>query len=133
MKLPIDATLHDDGKIYLKGIDLEDTWLLAMHFDNELNALSLKVDLSIWPDSNYYRAPLPKEWTCYRKAEINFVGIKEISGLFNLEDIKPSTDQHGEKDWDCIYGLRMEAPMLKFEICGRGISLIADAMELIVE
>lgn len=133
MKLPIDATLLDDGKFYLKGIDLEDTWLLAMHFDNELNVLSLKVDLSIWPDSNYYRTPLPKEWTCYRKAEINFVGVQEISGLFNLEDIKPSTDQNGEKDWDCIYGLRIEAAMLKFEICDREISLRADEMQLIVE
>lgn len=133
MKLPIDATLHTDGKIFLKGIDLEDTWLLAMHFDNELNVLSLKVDLSIWPDSNYYRTPLPKEWTCYRKAEINFVGVKGIIGFFNLEDIKPSTDSNGEKDWDCIYGLRIEAAMLIFEICDREISLTADEMQLIVE
>ena len=80
MKLPDETQIEKDGKIYLKGIDLEDSWLLGMKYDEELRVLSLKVDLSIWPESKFYRKPQPEEWTCYKKGEINFLGIKNISG-----------------------------------------------------
>jgi hypothetical protein len=133
MKLPDHSEIDKDGRIYLKGINLEDSWLLEMNYNPEEKILRLTVDLSIWPESIYYETPLAGEWTCYKKTEISFVGIGSIIGLFNLEDIKPSIDRSGEKDWDCIYGLRMEDQKCKFEICDREIILEATELKLTIE
>ncbi len=133
MKLPDDSEINSDGIIYLKGIYLEDSWLLGLNHDEELKVLCLKVDLSIWPESKFYSKPLLDDWTCYKKAEIKFIGIRKMTGLFDLTDIKPSIDATGEQDWDCIYGLRILENQCKFEICDREITLIADELQLIIE
>jgi hypothetical protein len=73
MRLPDNTEVDKEGMIHLQGINLEDTWLLAMNFDKAQKTLTLKVDLSIWPESKYYRTPTPGEWTCYRKADIGLI------------------------------------------------------------
>lgn len=133
MKLPDDSNIDETGRIVLKGIDPEDSWLLEMRYDEVQHTLTLVVDLSIWPASKYYRPPIPGEWTCYRKARIHFTGIQTAEGLFDLQEVPPNIDPNGEKDWDCIYALRLEGEMVRFTLCDREITLLAQEMQLMID
>ena len=130
MKLPEDSELIETYKISLKGIDLEDSWLLEVIFDEENHRLSFILDFSIWPESKYYTYPNPGEWTCYRKGKMNFNKVKEITGLVNLDNIEPSIDPQGEKDWGNIYRLRIENGRFAFELEEHEMTVQADELEI---
>ena len=130
MKISNALRLDDDGTF--AGFYFEDCCLLSLKFDEMKSKLTLEIDFSIWPDSIYYLTPKPNEWTCYRKGQINFIGIKQIDGLIDLADYEPTIDVTGEKDWGNIYGFRKEGEQIKFEICDREVSLVADEIEIII-
>ena len=83
-----------------KGIDLFDSFVLNWSY--KPTALELGLEVSIWPESQYYNKPKPDEFTCYRKAILRFENIGSISGLLEMENVKPSIDPDGSKDYGNI-------------------------------
>lgn len=132
MKLPVNAILSVDGIIYLKGIDLEDSFLLGLHFNEDQSELCIDLEFSIWPESQYYQPPKPNEWTCYRRGQLIFNGVKQINGFSNLKDLESSIDPDGEKDWGNIHGLRMCNEQVKLATEQIEIVLVADRLEIII-
>ena len=53
-----------------KGIDLNDTFILSWRRNG--SELRFDVEASIWPESKYYEAPKPDEYTCYKPAILTF-------------------------------------------------------------
>jgi hypothetical protein len=80
-----------------KGIDLNDSFVMGWSFDN--NRLSFKLEASIWPESKYYLEPKKEEYTCYRKAVLEFVGVHKVSGLQPIDAVPSSTDPDGSVDY----------------------------------
>jgi len=87
-----------------KGIDLNDSFVLNWSHENDL--LSFELEASIWPESEHYTTPKIDEHTCYRKATLEFLGVKKVSGLKPKESVRSSTDPDGSVDYGNIDGLR---------------------------
>ena len=87
-----------------KGIDLNDSFVLNWRHEND--HLSFELEASIWPESEYYMAPKQGEHTCYRKATLEFKGVKNISGLKPKESVQSSTDPDGTVDYGNIDDLK---------------------------
>ncbi|WP_083607995.1 hypothetical protein [Teredinibacter haidensis] len=83
-----------------KGIDLNDSFVLSWYY--EADNVSFELDASIWPESEYYSTPKKNEYTCYRKATLEFVGVKKVSGLKLRELVQPTTDPDGSVDYGKI-------------------------------
>jgi len=83
-----------------KGIDLNDSFVLDWSLEN--THLSFELEISIWPESKYYTAPKKNEYTCYRKAILEFVGVNSISGLKAKEAVNSTTDPDGSIDYGNI-------------------------------
>lgn len=88
-----------------KGIDLNDSFVL--NWSQENDHLSFELEASIWPESEYYIAPKKDEHTCYQKATLEFVGVKNISGLKPKESVQSSTDTDGSVDYGNIDDLKV--------------------------
>ena len=87
-----------------KGIDLHDSFVLNWSHEND--NLSFELEASIWPESKHYTVPKKNEHTCYRKATLEFVGVKNISGLKPRESVQSSTDPDGSIDYGNIDDLK---------------------------
>jgi len=87
-----------------KGIDLNDSFVLNWHHEND--HLSFELEASIWPESEHYTASKNYEYTCYRKATLEFVGVKNISGLKSKESVQSTTDPDGSIDYGNIDDLK---------------------------
>jgi len=87
-----------------KGIDLNDSFVLDWSRKND--HLYFELEASIWPDSEYYIAPKKDEYTCYRKATLEFVGVRNITGLKPKESVQSSTDSDGTVDYGNIDDLK---------------------------
>ena len=133
MKLPPDATLNKQEAIALTGISLEDSYLIGFSYDAGALKLCLDLEFSIWPDSRFYAKPEPGEWTCSKKGQLIFSGVKEITGLSELQNQKPFMDPDGSSDWGCIYNMRIENGLLKFETEFNEIALNAEEMGLDIQ
>lgn len=83
-----------------KGIDLNDSFVLS--WCHEADNVSFELDASIWPESEYYSTPKENEYTCYRKATLEFVGVKKVSGLKLRELVQRTTDPDGSVDFGNI-------------------------------
>lgn len=83
-----------------KGIDLNNSFVLNWNHTND--HLSFELEVSIWPESEYYTAPKKNEYTCYRKAILEFLGVRTISGLKAKEAVKSTTDPDGSIDYGNI-------------------------------
>ncbi|MDP5136065.1 hypothetical protein ORJ04_08910 [Rheinheimera baltica] len=83
-----------------KGIDLNDSFILD--WSHESGRLSFELEASIWPESAYYVAPKPDEYTCYRKATLLFKNIKAVTGLKAKNAVITSTDAGGSVDYGNI-------------------------------
>ncbi|MGX5172429.1 hypothetical protein ACUR5C_00210 [Aliikangiella sp. IMCC44653] len=83
-----------------KGIDLTDSFVL--YWELERNCLSFDLEASIWPESRYYSKPKDDEFTCYKKARLDFLNVNSIQGLKDMSQVTPSTDADGEKDYGNI-------------------------------
>ena len=88
-----------------KGIDLNDSFVLDWNYEN--NCVRFELDTSIWPDSKYYVEPKPNEYTCYRKAILQFVNTVAVSGLKPKSAVMSSTDPDGSIDYGNIHTLQV--------------------------
>jgi hypothetical protein len=88
-----------------KGIDLTDSYVMDWCFEND--RLSFQLEASIWPVSEYYTEPKAGEFTCYRKATLQFTGVQHVSGLKPKEAVPFSTDPDGTIDYGNIEGLEV--------------------------
>lgn len=86
-----------------EGVDLNDSFVLGWTQDD--GRLAFYIEASIWPASKYYSTPKEGEYTCYRKAVIEFVGFIEIIGLRPIELTLSSTDPDGSKDYGTVDSL----------------------------
>lgn len=87
-----------------KGIDLNDSFVLSWR--RGTNELAFEVEASIWPESEYYEKPKKDDYTCYKPARLLFANVKEVNGLFEMDQVKSSTDATGEKDYGNIEALQ---------------------------
>lgn len=87
-----------------KGIDLNDSFVLNWSHEND--HLYFELEASIWPESEHYTAPKNDEHTCYRKATLEFVGVKNIRGLKSKESVQSTTDPDGSIDYGNIDDLK---------------------------
>ena len=83
-----------------KGIDLNDSFVLSWEGDD--TKLSFELEVSIWPESEYYSKPKNGEYTCYRKAALTFTKVKSINGLKRIELVPSTTDPNGSTDYGNI-------------------------------
>jgi hypothetical protein len=83
-----------------KGIDLNDSFVLGWSL--EPGRLAFELEASIWPESGYYTAAKPDEYTCYRKATLEFVGIDEVHGLLPIESVRFAQGPDGSIDYGNI-------------------------------
>lgn len=97
-----------------KGIDLNDSFVLDWNYEN--NCLRLELDASIWPESKYYVEPKLNEYTCYRKAILQFVNTVAVSGLKPKSAVMSSTDPDGSIDYGNIDTLQVADS--EFELTG---------------
>jgi len=70
------------------------------------NELIFNVEASIWPESKHYENPKKDEYTCYKPAILTFKNVKEIKGLLEMSQVKPSTDPDGARDYGNIEDLQ---------------------------
>ena len=83
-----------------KGIDLNDSFILNWALEGD--QLTFELEASIWPESSYYSHPKSREHTCYRKAVLSFLDIKNINGLKPIEAVSSTVDPDGSKDYGNI-------------------------------
>jgi hypothetical protein len=83
-----------------KGISLNDSFVLDWSFEN--NCLSFELEASIWPESKYFVEPKLNEYTCYRKAILQFVNTVSVIGLKLKSAVMSSTDPDGSIDYGNI-------------------------------
>lgn len=112
MKKSIQIQTDSNSQIIPQGIDLSDSFIL--NWKKNDSEFEIELELSIWPESPHYTKPLINEYTCYKKGKLRFLEIKEIKGFVELESVKPNIDPDGSKDWDCIYDLRKDNGLFKF-------------------
>ncbi len=80
-----------------KGVDLFDSFIESWELKD--NQLVFNFDASIWPGSDSYEKPKKNEYTCYKKAKLEFSGFNSINGLKPMAEATTSTDATGEKDY----------------------------------
>ncbi len=108
----VQIQIESDNRIFPVGIDLEDSWILGWSYNKE--ELQIEIELSIWPESPYYEEPLNGNYTCYKLGQLIFHDVKTIKGFFELENIEPTIDPDGSKDWGNIFGLSKTKTGVKF-------------------
>lgn len=89
-----------------ENVDLEDSWVLNWHVNTERQQLIFDLEASLWEGHQYYTAPLPEEYTCYKNAQLIFDNVSNIDGLLSMENVKPTVDSDGSTDYGNIEGLR---------------------------
>jgi len=83
-----------------KGVDLNDSFVLD--WSHEDDHLSFELEASIWPESLHYSKPKKNEHTCYKRATLRFLGVKEVSGLKPKELVQSTTEPDGLTDYGNI-------------------------------
>ena len=97
-----------------KGIDLNDSFVLS--WEQVSDQLSFELEVSVWPESDYYTSPNKGEYTCYRKGRLQFVDVESSSGLKPIESVRPAIDQDGSVDYGNIDSLQKTE--LGYELSG---------------
>ncbi|GAB6264492.1 hypothetical protein [Photobacterium sp. R1] len=87
------------------GIDLNDSFVLDWSCEN--NCLSFELEASVWPESKYYVEPKLNEYTCYRKAVLQFANTVSVSGLKPKSTVMSSTVLDGSSDYGNIDTLQV--------------------------
>ena len=89
-----------------KGIDLQDSFVLGWKVED--GDIVFQLEFSLWEDHPEYEKPKPGEYTCYKKGSLIFKSVTNLVGLKLLEDIRPSIDLDGSKDYGEIESLFFE-------------------------
>jgi hypothetical protein len=98
-----------------RGVDLEDSWIINWYFDKNKKSLVINLEASLWPESPYYEAPKPGEYTCYKKSLLIFESVESVEGLALVSEVKGNQDLDGSVDYGNIYGLRKDENTFRFE------------------
>ncbi|MBE9113315.1 hypothetical protein IQ273_28465 [Nodosilinea sp. LEGE 07298] len=116
-----------------RGIDLNDSCVLSWKL--EPTQLVFELDVSVWPESQFYTTPKPNEYTCYRTARLIFRGCEKITGLHAMGDVRPTVDPDNTIDYDNIDALNQEEAVIRVygnfgevEIQGGSFDLEFDAV-----
>jgi len=88
-----------DMKVFA-GIDLNDSFVL--NWNSGQHNILIELEASVWPESNYYKAPKRGEYTCYRKAIIEVVNAKRVEGMLMQENAVPMIEPDGSEDYGNI-------------------------------
>ncbi len=99
---------------FFKGIDLFDSFVTSWQLED--SDLSFRLEVSIWPESDFYSEPKEKEYTCYKNGVLKFSGWSNVRGLLLQSQVTPSTDLDGAVDYGNIeYFAKTES---EFEVHG---------------
>jgi len=79
-----------------EGVDLNDSFVLG--WDSSEGRLCFELEASLWPQSPHYSEPKSGEYTCYKRATLEFVGASDICGLAPLDSVRPIHDPAGPPD-----------------------------------
>ncbi|WP_281948570.1 hypothetical protein [Vibrio parahaemolyticus] len=85
---------------FLVGVDLQDSFVLGWNYNDQ--TLEIELEFSIWPESKYYESPKVGEYTCCRSGFLLFEGVLNINGLLNQNEVQPTIDFDGSKDYGNI-------------------------------
>ena len=96
---------------FLKGIDLQDSFVLGWSYKNK--TLVLNLEFSIWPESEYYLSPKADEYTCYRKGSLTFLNVSDVKGLIEQPEVKGTQDLDGSIDYGNIDYFEHNHPFFK--------------------
>lgn len=99
--------MHWRDMAMFRGVDLNDSFVSG--WTRGPSELTFEIEASVWPESPFYRAPRPDEYTCYRKVRLIFRGCEIISGLRSLREAPTFTDTDGESDYGSIDSLMQTA------------------------
>jgi hypothetical protein len=94
-----------------QGIDLNDSFVL--HWDVEPHLVVFELEASLWPESEFYRTPKKGDYTCYRTARLMFRDYDSISGLFSMNDVKPTVGPDNMVDYGNIDSLYQEGAVFR--------------------
>ena len=111
------------------GVDLEDSWILGWCHDIAGRRLTFDLEASLWPGHPAYDTPSPGEWTCYRVATLAFEEVS-VSGLLAMGQARSTVDPDGSRDYECLYGLRREGNVFRFEGDMGDVTVHAGAVRL---
>jgi hypothetical protein len=84
----------------LDGVLITDTFILGWH--QEADRLVFDVEASLWPQHPQYEPPLPGEWTCYKPAQLVFVGVRSVEGLPEMAKVVGSRNSDGSQDYGSL-------------------------------
>ena len=84
----------------LRGIMFDDSFVLGWNLSEQ--KFCIDIELSIWPESEFYTKPVNQEYTCYKKAQLVFKEFESLTGLLEQTDTMRSTDATGEVDYGNI-------------------------------
>jgi len=112
----------------LTGVMIDDCFVYGWRQVAEV--LIFEIDASLWPGNPHHEKPRAGEWTCYKRAELVFSGVREVSGLLPMQIVRSNTDHDGTIDYDTIEGLT-EIPG-GFGIIGDfgDVTIMAERMQL---
>jgi hypothetical protein len=79
---------------------VEDTWVLGWR--READRLIFVVEASLWPGHPAYELPKKGEWTCYKRGQLLFEGVRRIEGLLDQDAVSFNTDPDGSRDYGSI-------------------------------
>ena len=85
--------------------------------------LIFDLDASLWPEHPNYEVPKPNEWTCYKRSQLVFSGVRSASGLLSVSEVRGYTHPDGSVDFGNIDSLS-EIP--------NGFNIIGDFGDVIV-
>lgn len=108
----VQINIEPDNSIVPVGIDLEDSFILG--WSQQGDDFMIEMEFSIWPESPFYSEPEADQYTCYKRGTLTFHQVQAIKGFSELENMEPSIDPDGSKDWGGIYGLRKHATGVTF-------------------
>lgn len=87
------------------GVLIEDCWVLGWRTDGD--TLIFDILASLWPGHPNYEAPKPNEWTCYKRSELVFHGVRKVSGLLPVHEVRQTVDPDGSVDYGSLDSIKV--------------------------
>jgi len=85
-----------------EGIDLTESFVLGWQRGNDL---VISMEFCLCEDHPQYRTPPPGEWACFVRGFIQFLHLKALDGLPEMDAVKGAVDATGERDFGHIEGI----------------------------
>lgn len=92
------ATEPLDHLPFLAGVDLSDSFVHGWEVDAD--NLNFQLDASLWSQNPHYAPPKPGEYTCYKAANLTFLGVVQLR-LPNKDEASAAFDS-AESGYDTI-------------------------------